>query len=481
MPTFIYERPSIMLRRQCYIDMAPLVLVPRAGYTIAKTAVVGNPGVGKSLFAHELMAQLMAPTNPAIVPAEIVLYISSMMGFALQWTREGNTFEAIDRENMQRAHVALNGTTHWVIYDAAKGPNPILLEFVKCNHITLTSSNDDVLTCPFLTRVEPYASKVFMPPFSWEEAMCARPANVSQATLEARFQEFGGIARALLLAYGEPEPVRRINDPRELLMYVETIKTTGAVETFNYTKNNNVLAVFPTANENGTVDYFRPTVDFVSEAAIRNIIVVERQLDEHSRRDFVNTIRGVPAAAALCGLIFEQHAHALLANGGEFPLLRLLAAAGEQVTPPIKVVIPARAQHEFDTLADLAADVVTTHFCVPRTRNFPAIDSLSDYRSQGAGANSAVLAAFENPTLVPVPFDLLCGFQVTVSSTHAVNPLGLHNFVIQFGEGHALVFVVPAWMADKWHNRQRFTSSVDGSAAIPPTLVTQFALFLPFP
>jgi hypothetical protein len=186
--------------------------------------------------------------------------------------------------------------------------------------------------------------------------------------------------------------------------------------------------------------YTTYALEFASKAAVQ--MFVSRYDSDAKRRvgEFVGEASGNPAAAALCGYLFERHAIGVLEKGGTFACRQLLRSEGGASVNGEERQLTIAASNKA-LVADVAHDQDRNRLYTPIRRNFPGMDAWIP----GVG-----------------------GLQMTVGQTHRIHP-SVEGNLLMLGEGANKLFWVMPPLYYRTFKKQN------------PYRIDQYAVSIPYP
>ena len=440
------ELESIFVR-QCYQDLAQEICKCRL------SAIVGTPGIGKSLFLQYFVAFLRARHIKRIILARP---IEGMVYMFDEATVGKYDLAAFYQSDAYVRDISTDNKT-WFLFDATSSERESPRE-CACNMVVATSTKKNDNTTQIMKSIYERKASVrfYMPVWNWLEIESFGLLNSEDIqTLLRNFKKFGGVAR-FLFSSKEQQPtdaliqkaVARIKNTQELINRVAEID--------NLSVEDGHLALHvcvPTAN------YKESSVMWASEE-IEALVMQQRNQDVHwARINFVKETKGVASMATARGQTFEILAHERLLRGGVFGCKVLGSRDTFRLDLP-ENIIQHCSFHAFDDIASVQDNV----YYEPDYRTFPAIDSAMHRRL----------------------------FQMTVGATHTINLPGYNRAVEKFAPplmGHQqgrrvsprrgahsiratvdrmdYIFVLPRDVYDQWQEPQAFVENgrrVDGSS-----------------
>eukprot|EP00039_Didymoeca_costata_P017665 m.329002 g.329002 ORF g.329002 m.329002 type:complete len:666 (+) comp16566_c0_seq28:227-2224(+) len=399
--------------RECYTDLADEIFKCRL------SAIIGTPGIGKSLFLQYFITYLRSKGVTRIVlarPIQKAVYIFNTTDSLFTMDDDVRFYASY----LFNHEIRLDENT-WFLYDATSSTQdaPPIAAY---NMVVATSTKKDNCQQYMKTLIEKNRTgKFYMPVWSFPEieSVCIQ-RNMPIDELVSSFRKWGGVARFLLGTGDLPKDEKIKNAVRMCSNLKDLQARVASIEDLSMEDCHLVLHM--TVQPKNYKDSF---VMWASEN-IEEEVMKGMNKDVHAARvSFVKDTAYEKVMATARGQTFEPLAHKRLIEGGQFRWKEL----GNPVSNLPDLQLPKHTHQSFHKLDEIKSVDDDTYY-EPDYRTFPAIDS-------------AIKSKL---------------FQMTVGLTHPIHLEGCQKAVTKFIDGKApdFIFCVPPDVYDQWENPQNF-------------------------
>ena len=324
---------------------------------INKGVITGTPGTGKSLFLVYLLWKL-------VKEGKRVLFIYHP--FNIYYDGKGGVFRIFDGNFPLDDYDSFWNDTLWCLFDANfkneadLGYFPVEL----CTFIVSTSPRREMVN-DFKKPPEPQV--FYMPPWTESELEAIAPFFPRANKWRYRFRILGGIPRQVLEATKRP-PTEMLEAACTDCSLDDCIKKIGMNSTI--TEKSKVIHLL--VHITSTPPYTNSSVCYASQTAL-NIIVRRKGKEARLRMsELLDSGRGNPLIAALCGYIFEPYAIELLEKGGTFKCRELVRGNKKIKRDETTLTIPSSIK---TVVNKVEPNQTRNQLHVPKTANYTAIDA----------------------------------------------------------------------------------------------------------
>lgn len=394
----IYVRPS-------YTDMESFAC--EAFNDECGFLITGNPGVGKSVFAHYFLYQLIR-NDPEW---ESIVFEHKCLNQALHIRRKRGVHVAQSElfyDDIQTC-TATGDRKNYYIFDAA-GPE---------THPSKRVAKSLVLASPNLRCYKYWekdaAERRYMPTWSWDEILelwqMSYATSFSQNILESRYSQVGGIPRYIFHRQFNEKVLPKLHHAIEKIDMTGLIRCAGTFDAMHDVLSHMVFQYH--LNSQYDMVEFMPGTRYIQELLWRKL----KQHDGSGIVQFLREAAGITTLATTRGKILEKVVHSYLqydstqwscravaeyvenVNGARFQNLNNSNNNNNTFVVPHTLNLPMMKIQHFRHFKDVnAVSQIESTLWIPWSDNFPTIDSL--YIDKAA--------------------QTIYAFQVTVSDTHKV-------------------------------------------------------------
>ena len=390
--------PDSMYIRADYVGLwAEIQLLISSG--LSRIVVSGNPGIGKSWFGLYVAFKLLSGSTPPTIVWEARLSGTRTLirnAAVLQGTLDSFGSELADRNT-------------WYLVDESVFPGPWRVE---ARTLVFSSPKRD----NYRLLLKAAASTLrYLPVWRWDEIEACHALLYADdptrpfSDVKDAYERWGGIPRFVL---------EKLRDDGVQLLLQEAIDTADVRTIWNAAGQ---IDAAPEASHRllhiqTQRPYIRKSVTIGTRYIVDCLLnrFLEQQASEVS--SFLISSASSPNLGTVRGDMFEEYAHRVLRNGGDF---RVRCLDGpDSGTEDTLHLASCTGVHPIREPADLASCPSDAHYCKPTIPNFPAVDAL------------------KLPGIM---------FQMTVSTTHSVKHTALKRVVEQLDDlpRYDLYFVVP--------------------------------------
>ncbi len=407
------NKKSKLFVRQCYEKLLEKVKVAWSSENGYHVLLLGTPGTSKSFFVNYVAYKLLSePRQFHVIICHDTWIVSVNPADNLRIGKSLHDFEDL-----------LEISDSVVLYDCSKtNSQPPFM--ASCKVLAASSHNPGqykdfrkffctTFCMPLwsLDELELCRQKCFDSEQIGSQVNKAPPAedidgplyHVSATQLESRYNLWGGVIRWTIGAQCQAAET----DFEAALAGMDLNTVLRVVGSWNQ-MNFKGAEITHSLIHSDTQDMATFKLKFCSQAACESTIQKLAADAENECKKFLTTTSGQSIYASLRGQVFEAYAHRILENKENIPL-RFLDGEG---TERGEIKIGKRSLKVFENLKDVG----DSDYCVPKIRNFAAVDSLAP------------------PCLA---------FSMTVSLDHPTVASGLLKILDAIQKGNVLVFVVP--------------------------------------
>jgi hypothetical protein len=286
---------SSIFIRHCYPELLDLALTIIKATLTPHLIILGAPGIGKTYFGYLLLLYLARSGATVVYESalEVSLYLLSPDG-----VKEG-TRQAL------LPYLRLSSTFYIV-----DGMEPFRAAAAKT--ILLTSLRKDIWhqfsKGPCTLR--------YMPVWSREEIFACRSElypTLSEDLVDDLYSKWGGIARYVLKFATDEEQQARLNEALDVSNIDAVVQSFGGSGEKADASSRLIHRSVKDGFHSGT---FQFASDYVVDEIYNRVAVINR---EHLI-SFLSATQGIGETGQLRGILFEKHAHTVLANGGTFTM-----------------------------------------------------------------------------------------------------------------------------------------------------------------
>ncbi|KAJ3254311.1 hypothetical protein HK103_007282 [Boothiomyces macroporosus] len=390
---------SSIFIRHCYPKLLHDALSIIETHEYPHLVILGNPGIGKTYFGYVLLLELARS-------GATVVYQSGKAECRYLFCTEG-VFKG--RKDDYTAYLDISSTFY--IVDATTPVD------VAAKTILLSSPRRDV----WYKFSNDHCTRRYMPVWSEEEIELCRAvlfSNLPQTEVKSLYDRWGGIPRYVLENARNMIQQRDLDDAITAFDLDWLVKAIGNAEASEAATHR--LIHLHVASDFCTRHYL-----FASEYVADQVYLQLYKMKREELLQFLSVSGGIGDIGVLRGVLFERHAHTVIANGGKFRIRELIRPKPKLEDSSKQVDLHAVKELELPRLEQLVFDndlevqsANDSYYYRPRITNYESVDS------------------FEKPNLL---------FQMTCASKHPCKQAGIHKVLNLLGNpsNPSLYFVVP--------------------------------------
>jgi hypothetical protein len=420
---FIYERKSYCdlyekIWSEEYKDMGVIV-------------VTGSPGIGKSVFAVYIMYEALKKGMKVVV-------ISNRSGMCYIYHPDESVKCCSSIVVSPSLISVLQEKNTLLLVDAATKKSSAL-PFELCRTIFFSAPSSENLA-----DYEKLSKEVtfHMPVWSLKETLCAHSIYMRLGkdqdlnVIRDRYFTIGGTAR---FVFGEDVKYKKHLAMTEKAASQTSLSTIRSAKTWDSSKDSHKIFVQEVSG-----DYSEGTLTFCSKYIQRKVYYCVEANERAEMIKFLRKPKSNDGLSAFRGAIFEEEAHRLLANGGEFKTRELSCDLKEEGF----IKLPKSDTFVFSNVNEIAFHL--EEFLVPKSCIFESIDSLTARH--------------------PDPPCRFAAFQCTVSDKHPIKVEGMETILEAlknlnrpdiYHHKFRLYFVVPQCRFAEFTKKQTYVTLKD--------------------
>jgi hypothetical protein len=353
--------------RQCYRNLWKLFVEMNTRHTKA-LLITGNPGIGKSLFAGYILYRILLD-RWIYTPSHHfnIVYENQAAQYKLVLSTDGSVQKFQSAGEVES--LLMDNPDTFYIFDASvkhfDEPSPS-----TCRTIVLSSPDVE----NYKEWSKRHEARLYMPEWSSEElqqafTMCLtdeqRHSIPTAEVVAERYGFVGGIARHVF----SPEPTQKlIAQLNQEINVCDLHKVGKAGESLEKLKGTSHWVLCYNVTQDFDTDGMKPVSPYVTARLVQREHVEAHNDLMRFLRDTVDA----PRAGTLRGYLFEEYAHKMLQNGGDF-IARPLKGKDIRATHTVNF-----APSTFKALNNVdSIKLLHHHECGhPSARNFPTVDAV---------------------------------------------------------------------------------------------------------
>ncbi|KAJ3095801.1 hypothetical protein HDU96_001034, partial [Phlyctochytrium bullatum] len=291
-----YSIGTSMYIRPCYPGLFQTSLAIVQSADIQHLIILGNPGIGKTYFGYFLLLQLAR--SGATVVYESASLEGSLFLFTPNRVFKGTRFAMFD--------ILMDSKTFYIV----DGMEPLRAAAAKT--ILLSSLRKDI----WHQFSKGPCDLRYMPVWSREEIFACRSMlypSLSEDLVEDLYSKWGGIARYVLKFALVEEQQARLKEALDVSNIDAVVQSFGGTGEKADASSRLIHRSVRDGFHSGPYQFASA---YVVDEIYSRVYAKDR---EHLIR-FLSATQGIGDTGQLRGILFEKHAHTVLANGGSFKI-----------------------------------------------------------------------------------------------------------------------------------------------------------------